>query len=143
LVVRCRVVVAQNGVQGLPLLAGDLTWICAATTLEFQVLADGVIEQSHCEEQTILGSRALVRPTTLTGLASGCRKRAYGAIAQLGERLDHTEEVAGSSPASSIVESLHMRWFSRLGIGRDRQRSTARSSTSASVACGSRSIHVD
>ena len=26
----------------------------------------------------------------------------YGAIAQLGERLDRTQEVAGSSPASSI-----------------------------------------
>jgi hypothetical protein len=30
-----------------------------------------------------------------------CRR---GAIAQLGERLDRTQEVAGSSPASSIVE---------------------------------------
>src|SRR3954462_14108494 len=29
-----------------------------------------------------------------------------GAIAQLGERLDRTQEVAGSSPASSIREGL-------------------------------------
>jgi hypothetical protein len=29
-----------------------------------------------------------------------------GAIAQLGERLDRTQEVAGSSPASSITRSL-------------------------------------
>jgi hypothetical protein len=32
-------------------------------------------------------------------------KRALGAIAQLEERLDRTQEVAGSSPASSIRSS--------------------------------------
>ena len=32
--------------------------------------------------------------------------RRRGAIAQLGERLDRTQEVAGSSPASSILEHV-------------------------------------
>jgi hypothetical protein len=34
-----------------------------------------------------------------------------GAIAQLGERLDRTQEVAGSSPASSIVVSSNVQAF--------------------------------
>src|SRR3954452_6686691 len=38
-------------------------------------------------------------------LASPRQAAAPGAIAQLGERLDRTQEVAGSSPASSISES--------------------------------------
>ena len=38
---------------------------------------------------------------TYADIASAC-KRVRGAIAQLGERLDRTQEVAGSSPASSI-----------------------------------------
>jgi hypothetical protein len=35
-------------------------------------------------------------------------RRALGAIAQLEERLDRTQEVAGSSPASSIGDFLAM-----------------------------------
>jgi hypothetical protein len=37
-----------------------------------------------------------------------------GAIAQLGERLDRTQEVAGSSPASSIVGTPHYYWVCAL-----------------------------
>ena len=36
------------------------------------------------------------------GRRGAVRRAADGAIAQLGERLDRTQEVAGSSPASSI-----------------------------------------
>jgi hypothetical protein len=51
------------------------------------------------------------------------RRRGYtvvslGAIAQLGERLDRTQEVAGSSPASSMA-------VCSMGIGRDRPPSEA------------------
>jgi hypothetical protein len=48
----------------------------------------------------------------------GC---AHGAIAQLGERLDRTQEVAGSSPASSIDGTPHYCWvsvFKERGDGR-------------------------
>src|SRR3954449_6165307 len=38
----------------------------------------------------------------------------HGAIAQLGERLDRTQEVVGSSPTSSMREVLHVRHF---GLG--------------------------
>src|SRR5215469_10684398 len=40
-----------------------------------------------------------------------------GAIAQLGERLDRTQEVAGSSPASSIEKSPSSRRVLRVGVG--------------------------
>ena len=40
-----------------------------------------------------------------------------GAIAQLGERLDRTQEVAGSSPASSMVEPGKGRGSSFRGRG--------------------------
>src|SRR2546425_1178401 len=52
--------------------------------------------------------------------------RTRGAIAQLGERLDRTQEVAGSSPASSISQDpctppgfVGARWAS---IAKDRRR---------------------
>ncbi len=47
------------------------------------------------------------RPSTLHGPVRPRHGdgRAHGAIAQLGERLDRTQEVAGSSPASSIGRS--------------------------------------
>ena len=42
----------------------------------------------------------------------------HGAIAQLGERLDRTQEVGGSSPPSSIfTKFLQGRGFSRLRAG--------------------------
>src|SRR5690349_12551606 len=42
----------------------------------------------------------------------------HGAIAQLGERLDRTQEVAGSSPASSTLgKSLQTRSFSPASAG--------------------------
>ena len=45
-------------------------------------------------------------PTTLLDYTIVGSTRARGAIAQLGERLDRTQEVAGSSPASSIGTDL-------------------------------------
>jgi hypothetical protein len=42
-------------------------------------------------------------PTTLVLPCAWSPLRVHGAIAQLGERLDRTQEVAGSSPASSII----------------------------------------
>jgi hypothetical protein len=51
-----------------------------------------------------------------SGRAERARGRGYtkadGAIAQLGERLDRTQEVAGSSPASSIANVLQFGTFS-------------------------------
>src|SRR5204862_3052167 len=38
-----------------------------------------------------------------------------GAIAQLGERLDRTQEVGGSSPPSSIASLVLTRWPSTVG----------------------------
>ena len=38
----------------------------------------------------------------------GARMTAFGAIAQLGERLDRTQEVGGSSPPSSISVSAYL-----------------------------------
>src|ERR1019366_1914944 len=44
----------------------------------------------------------------------------HGAIAQLGERLDRTQEVGGSSPPSSTsAEALHVRASGVWGIGGD------------------------
>jgi len=93
--------VSRNGLQGLPLLTSDLTRIGASTALQFQVLADGVIEQSHCADKPYC-ARAFSSMTTLGSLAYRHSTRVYGAIAQLGERLDRTQEVGGSSPPSSI-----------------------------------------
>src|SRR4051794_27386725 len=45
------------------------------------------------------GLQSLRRP-------GACRPRPPGAIAQLGERLDRTQEVGGSSPPSSIERTL-------------------------------------
>src|SRR5438105_1244873 len=49
--------------------------------------------------------------------------RVHGAIAQLGERLDRTQEVAGSSPASSIGR----RWKSATSGARERRALVRRS----------------
>jgi hypothetical protein len=94
---RLHIFVAVPRPKSIPLFAGDLARVGASHTLELEVLADGVIEQSHCAPKTI------PRPSTALPLhwshhaASIC-----GAIAQLGERLDRTQEVGGSSPPSSI-----------------------------------------
>src|SRR4051812_37534832 len=45
------------------------------------------------------------------------RRAARGAIAQLGERLDRTQEVAGSSPASSMQKSLLALWRGGCTVG--------------------------
>jgi hypothetical protein len=49
-----------------------------------------------------------------TKLDCGLRRSAWphGAIAQLGERLDRTQEVGGSSPPSSITKASLLRGFS-------------------------------
>src|SRR5206468_13011599 len=47
--------------------------------------------------------QATVHPPTRLDLTVHARSACGGAIAQLGERLDRTQEVAGSSPASSIT----------------------------------------
>jgi hypothetical protein len=57
-----------------------------------------------------------------------------GAIAQLGERLDRTQEVAGSSPASSIKTPARQRfysfgWFGRPGVLPGSTRMTCRRRT--------------
>ena len=45
-----------------------------------------------------------------------------GAIAQLGERLDRTQEVAGSSPASSIPKELATSVYARKRLQGARSR---------------------
>ena len=50
--------------------------------------------------------------------ASLCWGLSHGAIAQMGERLDRTQEVAGSIPASSTLESQQQREFRALRAGR-------------------------
>ena len=67
------------------------------------MIADGVIEQSHAPANHT-GARSSRGLRSAARLSSACAPnvRACGAIAQLGERLDRTQEVAGSSPASSI-----------------------------------------
>ena len=54
------------------------------------------------EQQSTPGQRELTRPTA-SGPRTAGSIRARGAIAQLGERLDRTQEVSGSSPLSSIA----------------------------------------
>src|SRR5580704_10873868 len=90
-------------------------------TPELEVLVNGVIEESHCAAKPYRGgpshfSRCPDRPAAgnCPGLrlpAGGARSdytwlhcafAMRGAIAQLGERLDRTQEVGGSSPPSSI-----------------------------------------
>ena len=87
--------------------------IGAAPALELQVLADGVVEQSHDASnhtaQPGAGARPRARPSARRRLhLRDPRRRAggrRGAIAQLGERLDRTQEVGGSSPPSSIARN--------------------------------------
>ncbi len=57
LTVRC-VIPSQSGAESLLLLADHFAWIGAAKTLEFEVLADGVIEQSHAPQTIPLRSAA-------------------------------------------------------------------------------------
>ena len=47
-----------------------------------------------------------------------CCRASLGAIAQLGERLDRTQEVGGSSPPSSIAGIPHGRWISLSAVRR-------------------------
>ena len=74
----------------------------------FQMLADGVVEQSHAHANDTLPQAGTLRviasrPEELNWPDPRAdRGEGQGAIAQLGERLDRTQEVAGSSPASSI-----------------------------------------
>ena len=51
--------------------------------------------------------------------------RDRGAIAQLGERLDRTQEVGGSSPPSSIEKPLLSRGFLMFKLLPQRRSSTA------------------
>ena len=90
------------------------------------MLADRVVQQTHAlkpiELHVICSNRATVQlaaETAWSARAPAYRQRDYGvaklhgylaampphgAIAQMGERLDRTQEVAGSIPASSTNE---------------------------------------
>jgi hypothetical protein len=57
-----------------------------------------------------MNAAATVSLLARLGRARACKR---GAIAQLGERLDRTQEVAGSSPASSISKKVLLRRSSR------------------------------
>ena len=59
-----------------------------------------------------------------------------GAIAQLEERLDRTQEVAGSSPASSISNSL--RRFQSVSPSRSEAKRSSQSATKPKVSTPSR-----
>src|ERR1700685_1964686 len=70
-----------------------------------------------------------IAPANHTALAGPCSattlllpsarpsRRAHGAIAQLGERLDRTQEVGGSSPPSSTSVAREMALWIRAGGG--------------------------
>jgi hypothetical protein len=67
------------------------------------VLFDRVVENAHCRS---LGNLKTMRLSLrLRGLWDEPPSHARGAIAQLAERLDRTQEVAGSNPASSMLRS--------------------------------------
>ena len=142
LTVRC-VIPSQSGAESLLLLADHFAWIGAAKTLEFEVLADGVIEQSHAPKPYLSGPprflgiaiEARNAPRACQGAGSGPAPlrtlgglivrqapvasrsdytwpyRAFamrGAIAQLGERLDRTQEVGVRVPLAPYIKSLQI-----------------------------------
>src|SRR4051794_32744387 len=70
-------------------------------------LADAVPLKLLCPYGLTFRRQPFVRRLHGTMQVAGAtiRSAVRGAIAQLGERLDRTQEVAGSSPASSILEA--------------------------------------
>ena len=94
----------EKGTENVLLLLGNFGRVGATQPLELHVFADGVVEQSHWARKTILRLRRRSGTTSVTTLPRSHAVPAawgYGAIAQLGERLDRTQEVGGSSPPSS------------------------------------------
>src|SRR5262245_48862017 len=73
-------------VQCLMLLAGDLAGIGPPKTLELEMIAYGVIEQSHCAPKPYLDGTISICNYTFW-LSARSLMRGRGAIAQLGERL--------------------------------------------------------
>src|ERR1700683_647390 len=100
--------------ERLALHASDLAWLGSSAALELKVFADGVVQQSHAPPHHTAPAPDPFE-TTLAGPEQRPSIGARGAIAQLGERLDRTQEVGGSSPPSSIAtEALLMPGFWRL-----------------------------
>ena len=143
---------SANRSKRLALESLDLSGVGATCSLEIQMLADRVVQQTHAlkpiELHVICSNRA---PSTAVGRGAcspaagqrasglgsrdGCRSHRsaargsrqrdcgvaklhrylaamppHGAIAQMGERLDRTQEVAGSIPASSTPPIARQRW---------------------------------
>ena len=115
-----RIAGSRNRSEDLLLELVELRACRAMLALQLEMLADGVVEDSHEPEGLQMPAYAgrrerglasplasvPLRPRGPTGsqVSSGLRSdTALGAIAQLEERLDRTQEVAGSSPASSIA----------------------------------------
>ena len=87
--------------EGLDLLLANLLVRGTLPALQLQVLTDGIVENAHLVEA--------YRGAAILRLARRAPVQ-RGAIAQLGERLDRTQEVVGSSPTSSTPRS---RWSPR------------------------------
>src|SRR5215218_6532332 len=64
--------------------------------------------------------------TPVRGCCSAATMDPPGAIAQLGERLDRTQEAAGSSPASSIAGIPHGYWVCAFAGAGPRSRISSR-----------------
>jgi hypothetical protein len=98
------ILVREDRRQRLVLLACHLARIRPTAALQLQVFAYGLVEQSHAAPKPYCAARSALRHAlhhyTCQDIHIPCHTR-RGAIAQLGERLDRTQEVAGSSPASS------------------------------------------
>ncbi len=148
--------ISANRSKRLTLEPLDLSGVGATCSLEIQMLADRIVQQTHAlkpiELHVICSNRATVhrrrsrrlRPAAgqrASGLGQpvelgaesaslrsplACRQRdcgvaklhgylaampPHGAIAQMGERLDRTQEVAGSIPASSTPAFARQRWI--------------------------------
>ena len=114
--------ISANRSKRLALEPLDLSGVGATCSLEIQMLADRVVQQTHALKPIELHVICSNRATVELGAESAWLRSALayrqrdcgvaklhgylaampprGAIAQMGERLDRTQEVAGSIPAA-------------------------------------------
>ena len=101
---RIRLVRPLRRPKGLVLEPFNLGFIRAMGALQFQVLSDCVVEDAHGDSVRLAKTMRLSFRLRANGINFPATH--HGAIAQLAERLDRTQEVGGSNPPSSIDFSL-------------------------------------